>query len=80
MIRHNNSLLSVLTILTFISVMPIALSARASTNQTSFEDVSNESADISKLNATAPITQGSKLNVVASFYPIFEFVKQIGGD
>jgi zinc transport system substrate-binding protein len=31
-------------------------------------------------NATDLTKSASKLNIVASFYPIFEFVKQVGGD
>jgi zinc transport system substrate-binding protein len=82
MIRANHFLVSVLIILTFILVIPISLSARGSTNLTDFDDTSNKSADLSKLNLTtaAPATQESKLNIVASFYPIYEFVKQVGGD
>ena len=82
MIRTNYLLLSVLVLLTVIFVLPISLSARASTNQTDFDDTSNESANLSKLNfpVSAPVTQESKLNIVTSFYPIFEFAKQVGGD
>ena len=69
-------------VLALFSIMPINYLVQASTNQTSFEDISNQSSDLSKLNVTtlAPAAQGPRLNIVASFYPIHEFVKEVGGD
>jgi zinc transport system substrate-binding protein len=43
------------------------------------EGLPNQSATISKSNTTSP-EESSILNIVASFYPIYEFVKQVGGD
>jgi zinc transport system substrate-binding protein len=67
--------LSVLTILflTTLSIIAASPLVRASPIQDNLADISNQS-------STASIVEGSKQNVVASFYPIFEFVKQVGGD
>jgi len=56
----------------FISPM-----VQASANQTVIENMPNQ---LSTSNATALTKPAPKLNVVASFYPILEFVKQVGGD
>jgi zinc transport system substrate-binding protein len=53
--------------------------AYASSNQMNLEGMPNQSATISKSNTTSP-EESSILNIVASFYPIYEFVKQVGGD
>jgi zinc transport system substrate-binding protein len=60
---------SILTILVILSIVAMGQWVRSSTNQDSGEDISN-----------ASVVESSKLNVVASFYPIFDFVKQVGGD
>jgi zinc transport system substrate-binding protein len=51
--------------------------AQASTNQTNFE---NPPSQLSTQNATGLATPESRLNIVASFYPIFEFANHVGGD
>jgi zinc transport system substrate-binding protein len=51
---------------------------QASVNQTVIENMPNQLLTTS--NATALTKSPSRLNIVASFYPIFEFVKQVGGD
>ena len=61
-------------------VLPVFISpmVQASVNQTVIENMPNQLLTTS--NATALTKSPSKLNIVASFYPIFEFVKQVGGD
>jgi zinc transport system substrate-binding protein len=72
-------LFTVITIFTlFTAVFPNVL-AYASSNQMNSEGLPNQSATISKSNSTSP-EDSSILNIVASFYPIYEFVKQVGGD
>jgi zinc transport system substrate-binding protein len=46
-------------------------------NQTAIENMPNQ---LSTPNATALTKPASRLNIVVSFYPIFEFVKQVGRD
>jgi zinc transport system substrate-binding protein len=71
-------LFTVITIFTlFTAVFPNVL-AYASSNQMNSEGLPNQSATISKSNSTSP-EDSSILNIVASFYPIYEFVKQVGG-
>jgi zinc transport system substrate-binding protein len=78
MIR-SHLLFKVIAVLTFVAMVSSNLLVYASTNQTNQESLSNQS-DISiKTNKTSP-EESPKLNVVASFYPIYELVKQIGGD
>lgn len=72
-------LFTVVTIFTVLTVVLPNVLAYASTNQMNFEGLSNQSAAISKSNTTSP-EDSSILNIVASFYPIYEFVKQVGGD
>lgn len=72
-------LFTVATIFTLLTVVLPNVLAYASTNQMNLEDLSNQSAAISKSNTTSP-KDPSVLNIVASFYPIYEFVKQVGGD
>ena len=55
-------------------VIPVA---QASVNQTTIENMPSQ---LSTPNATSLTKPESKLNIVASFYPIFEFAKQVGGD
>jgi zinc transport system substrate-binding protein len=57
----------------FISPM-----VQASVNQTVIENMPNKLSTTS--NTTDLTKSASKLNIVASFYPILEFVKQVGGD
>ena len=61
-------------------VLPVFISpmVQASVNQTVIENMPNQLLTTS--NATALTKSPSRLNIVASFYPIFEFVKQVGGD
>jgi zinc transport system substrate-binding protein len=49
----------------------------SATNQTTTENKSNQ---LSTPNAPELTNSASRLNIVASFYPILEFVKQVGGD
>lgn len=65
--------------LTLVTVISPNFLVYASTNQTNADGLSNQSASLSKANATS-LEESSKLNIVASFYPIFDFVKQVGGD
>lgn len=62
-----------------ISLLAVFISpvGQASANQTAIENIPNQ---LPTPNATALTKAASRLNVVASFYPIFEFVKQVGGD
>jgi zinc transport system substrate-binding protein len=72
-------LFTVLTIFTLFTVVFPNVIAYALTSQINFRDLPNQSATISKSNTTSP-EDSSILNIVASFYPIYEFVKQVGGD
>jgi zinc transport system substrate-binding protein len=49
----------------------------SATNQTTTDNKSNQ---LSTPNASELTNSASRLNIVASFYPILEFVKQVGGD
>jgi zinc transport system substrate-binding protein len=49
----------------------------SATNQSTTDNKSNQ---LSTLNASELTNSASRLNIVASFYPILEFVKQVGGD
>ena len=64
----------ILTFLLAVFVIPVA---QASVNQPTIENMPSQ---LSTPNATGLTESNSRLNIVASFYPIFEFVKQIGGD
>ena len=55
-------------------VIPVA---QASVNQTTIENMPSQ---LSTPNVTGLSKSELGLNIVASFYPIFEFVKQVGGD
>jgi zinc transport system substrate-binding protein len=67
-----------LMILMSSSPIFISLEVQASaTNQSTIENMSNQ---LSTPNSTVLTKPASRLNIVASFYPIFEFVKQVGGD
>lgn len=57
-----------------LSVAPVSSIIPASDNGTDFESA------ISEYIAEPATSQSSKLNVVASFFPIYEFAKQVGGD
>lgn len=54
-------------------ISPVVLAS----NQTTIESMPSQ---LSASNATGLTKPESRLNIVASFYPIFEFVKQVGGD
>ena len=71
-------LLPVLVVLMPVLAVFISPMVQASVNQTVIENMSNQLLRTS--NATALTKPASGLNIVASFYPIFEFVKQVGGD
>ena len=61
-----------------LSAMFISPQPQASANQTVIGNLPNQLSTTS--NATVLTEPESRLNIVASFYPIFEFVKQVGGD
>jgi zinc transport system substrate-binding protein len=69
--------LPVLMVLMPVLAVFISPMVQASANQTVIENMPNQ---LSTSNATALTKPAPKLNVVASFYPILEFVKQVGGD
>jgi zinc transport system substrate-binding protein len=71
-------LLPVLVVLMPVLAVFISPMVQASVNQTVIENMPNQLLTTS--NATALTKPASRLNIVASFYPIFEFVKQVGGD
>ncbi|MGC1135623.1 MAG: zinc ABC transporter substrate-binding protein [Nitrososphaeraceae archaeon] len=53
----------------------------ASENDVALENDTSKTLVISNSNLSKPIAQqSSKINVVASFFPIYEFAKQVGGD
>src|SRR5918995_7399838 len=64
-------LLAILIALSMIFLIPLA---QASVGQDKIEIISDQVSTQDGSNFTEP------LNIVASFYPIFEFVKQVGGD
>lgn len=64
----------------FLLTIPANQLGIATTNQDNLDNNSNHSDAISGINLTSPIVEGSKLNIVASFYPIYEFVNQVGSD
>src|SRR5919106_1313283 len=64
-------LLAILIALSMIFLIPLA---QASVSQDKNEIISDQVSTQGGNNFTEP------LNIVASFYPIFEFVKQVGGD
>jgi zinc transport system substrate-binding protein len=72
-------LFTVVTIFTLLTVVLPNVLAYASTSQMNLEGLPNQSATVSKSNTTSS-EDSSILNIVASFYPIYEFVKQVGGD
>lgn len=71
-------LLPVLVVLLPVLAGFISPMVQASANQTVIENMPNQLSTTS--NATGLTKSASKLNIVASFYPILEFVKQVGGD
>ena len=73
-------LASILTVFIFLLTIPANQLGIATTNQDNLDNNSNHSGTISGTNLTSPVVEGSKLNIVASFYPIYEFVKQVGSD
>jgi zinc transport system substrate-binding protein len=60
-----------------LSVIFLIPLAQASASQTRIEIMPDQVSTLDRSNFTEP---KSRLNIVASFYPIFEFVKQVGGD
>ena len=76
--RRFAHLLLVLMILTSLAVIFISPLVQASANRTAIEHMPNQLSTTT--NSTALTKPASTLNIVASFYPILEFVKQVGGD
>ena len=64
-------------ILVFLLAAFVIPVAQASVNQTTIENMPSQ---LSTPNVTGLSKSELGLNIVASFYPIFEFVKQVGGD
>jgi zinc transport system substrate-binding protein len=60
-----------------LSVIFLIPLAQASASQDMIENISDQASTSDGSNFTEP---ESRLNIVASFYPIYEFVKQVGGD
>ncbi|MPZ05237.1 MAG: ABC transporter substrate-binding protein [Nitrososphaeraceae archaeon] len=68
-----------ITVLFFIA--PGSSVIHASENDVALENDTSKTLVISNSNLSEPIAQqSSKINVVASFFPIYEFAKQVGGD
>ena len=65
----------------FIIIAPGCLVIHASGNDVAPEHNISKTLPISSSNLSDPITQQvPKITVVASFFPIYEFAKQVGGD
>ena len=71
----------ILLITVFLFIAPGSLLIHASENDVALENDTSKTLVISNSNLSEPIAQqSSKINVVASFFPIYEFAKQVGGD
>jgi zinc transport system substrate-binding protein len=66
-----------LTLIVALSAIFLTPLAQASASQDKIENISDQ---VSTQDGNNSTELQSRLNVVASFYPIFEFVKQVGGD
>jgi zinc transport system substrate-binding protein len=75
--RSSYYLLIVLLMLISVTIFIHTVERASATNQTTTENKSNQ---LSTPNAPELTNSASRLNIVASFYPILEFVKQVGGD
>lgn len=65
----------------FFIVTPASSVIHASTNDVASEHNLSRALAISSFNLSDPITQQlPEITVVASFFPIYEFAKQVGGD
>jgi zinc transport system substrate-binding protein len=69
--------LFLLTLIVALSVIFLIPSAQASAGQDKIENISNQ---VSTQDGNNFIELRSRLNIVASFYPILEFANQVGGD
>jgi len=71
----------ILLITVFFFIAPSSSLIHASENDVALENDTSKTLVISNSNLSEPIAQqSSKINVVASFFPIYEFAKQVGGD
>jgi zinc transport system substrate-binding protein len=71
----------ILLITVFFFIAPGSSLIHASENDVALENDTSKALVISNSNLSEPIAQqSSKINVVASFFPIYEFAKQVGGD
>lgn len=71
----------ILLITVFFFIAPGNSVIHASENDVAMENNTSKTLVISNSNLSEPIAQqSSKINVVASFFPIYEFAKQVGGD
>ncbi|MGB8087371.1 MAG: hypothetical protein WCF07_13880, partial [Nitrososphaeraceae archaeon] len=71
----------IIIITVFFFIAPVGSVIHASGNDVAPENNISKTSVISSSNLSEPITQqSSKINVVASFFPIYEFAKQVGGD
>lgn len=71
----------ILLITVFFFIAPGSSLIHASENDVALENDTSKTLVISNSNLSEPIAQqSSKINVVASFFPIYEFAKQVGGD
>jgi zinc transport system substrate-binding protein len=71
----------ILLITVFFFIAPGSSLMHASDNDVALENDTSKTLVISNSNLSEPIAQqSSKINVVASFFPIYEFAKQVGGD
>ena len=71
----------IILITVFLFIAPEGSVIHASGNDVAPENNISKTSVISSSNLSEPITQqSSKINVVASFFPIYEFAKQVGGD
>jgi zinc transport system substrate-binding protein len=77
MIRFTRLLPFLIILVPLMAILISPLVQASVTNRTANENMSNE---MSAPNTTALTQSTSRLNIVASFYPILEFVKQVGGD
>jgi zinc transport system substrate-binding protein len=78
--RHNRSIITVVFFSAILSYLSLLLTSANSTpnigqNMSNNESTTNDSSTNFQISSTP-----DKVRVVASFYPIFEFVKRIGGD
>jgi zinc transport system substrate-binding protein len=71
----------ILLITVFFFIAPGSSLMHAPENDVALENDTSKTLVISNSNLSEPIAQqSSKINVVASFFPIYEFAKQVGGD